>query len=106
MMDLIIVPYLTLYRLHFSLLELQVRDSLFYSHFWEITDPFLGFGKSVSWKEDGVIIPSGHTMTYKDALHVTTNDFILKVLFPGWAMGLTPRLRKIKLGFEELHVCR
>ena len=66
----------------------------------------LGFGRSVSWKEDGVIIPSGHTMTYKDALHVVTHDFILKLMFPGWALGLTSRLRKVKLGFEELHVCR
>ena len=43
-------------------------------------------------------------MTYKDALHVITNDFILKLMVPGWALGLTPRLRKVKLGFEELHV--
>ena len=74
--------------------------------FWEITDPFLGFGRSVSWKEDGSIIPPGHKMTFKDALHVITNDFILKLIVPGWASGLTPRLRKVKLGFEELHVCR
>ena len=73
--------------------------------FWEIIDPFLGFGRSVSWKEDGTIIPPGHTMTFKDALHVTTNDFMLKLMLPGWALGLTPRLRKVKLGFEELHVC-
>ena len=73
--------------------------------FWEVTDLFLGFGRSVSWKEDSAIIPPGHTMTYKDALHVTTKDFILKLMVPGWALGLTPRLRKVKLGFEELHVC-
>ena len=44
-------------------------------------------------------------MTYKEALRVTTHDFILKVAVPGWALGLTPRLRKVKLGFEELYVC-
>ena len=43
-------------------------------------------------------------MTYKDALHVVTNDIILKLVVPSWALGLTPRLRKVKLGFEELHV--
>jgi hypothetical protein len=74
--------------------------------FWDITNPFLGFGRSVSWKEDGAIIPPGHAMTYKDTLHVATNDFILKLAVPGWALGLTPRLRKVKLGFEELHVRR
>ena len=65
---------------------------------------FLGFGRSVSWKEDGTIIPPGHMMTYKDALHIATTDFIFKLTIPGWALGLTPRLRKVKLGFEELHV--
>ena len=43
-------------------------------------------------------------MTFKDALHVTINDFVVKAVVPGWALGLTPRLRKVKLGFEELHV--
>ena len=70
----------------------------------EIADPFPGFGRSVSWKDDGAIIPPGHRMTYKDALHVVTNDIILKLVVPSWALGLTPRLRKVKLGFEELHV--
>jgi hypothetical protein len=74
--------------------------------FFSFTDAFLGFGRSVSWKEDSddKIIPPGHTMTYKDALHVTTTDFVLKLTVPGWALSLTPRLRKVKLGFEELHV--
>jgi hypothetical protein len=43
-------------------------------------------------------------MTYKQALHVVTSDFVLKLLVPGWALGLTARLRRVKLGFEELHV--
>ena len=80
-----------------------------YSHtitllFFSFTDAFLGFGRIVSWKEDDTIIPPGHTMTYKDALHIATTDFIFKLMFPVWALGLTPRLRKVKLGFEELHV--
>ena len=100
------VPYPGIYRLHFSLLEPQVCT---YNHlfiFFHSLTHFLGFGRSVSWKEDGTTIPPGHTMTYKDALHVVTNDFILKLTVPGWALGLTPRLRKVKLGFEELHVRR
>ena len=71
----------------------------------KIPDPVPGFGRSVSWKEDGAIIPPGHKMTYKDALHVVTNDILLKLMFPDWVLGLTPRVRKVKLGFEELHVC-
>ena len=99
------VPYPGLYRLHFSLLELPV---FIYNHCFIFsftgTVTFLGFGRSVSWKEDDTIIPPGHMMTYKDALHIATTDFIFKLTIPGWALGLTPRLRKVKLGFEELHV--
>lgn len=86
------------------------QDVISVNHIVDITLPIAlfvigaaGFGRSVSWKEDGSIIPPGHKMTFKDALHVITNDFILKLMVPGWALGLTPRLRKVKLGFEELH---
>ena len=43
-------------------------------------------------------------MSYEEALHVVTNDFIIKRLVPGWVLGLTARLRKVKVGFEELQV--
>ena len=43
-------------------------------------------------------------MSYKEALQIATKDFIIKLLVPGWAMGLTARLRKVKVGFEELRV--
>jgi len=86
------------------------QDVISVNHVVDITLPIAlfvigvaGFGKNVSWKEDGAIIPPGHTMTFKDALQVTTNDFILKLAVPGWALGLTPRLRKVKFGFEELY---
>ena len=74
--------------------------------FSKINNTFLGFGRNVSWKEDGsdTVIPPGYTMTYKDALQVVTHDFVLKLVVPSWAMGLTPRLRKVKRAFEELHV--
>ena len=74
-----------------------------YFHF-DTTVSFIGFGRSVSWKEEGTTIPPGHKMTYKEALQITINDFLLKVAVPGWALSLTPRLRKVNLGFEELHV--
>ncbi|KAF8811212.1 cytochrome P450 [Phlegmacium glaucopus] len=64
----------------------------------------LRFGRSVSWKEEDTIIPPGHTMSYKQALHIVTNDFIFKLLVPSWALGLTARLQKVKVGFEELHM--
>ena len=79
------------------------RIFLFFFFFHSLTH-FLGFGRSVSWKEDDTNIPPGHTMSYKDALHICTTDFTFKIAIPGWALGLTSRLRKVKLGFEELHV--
>ena len=51
-----------------------------------------------------MVVPPGHTMTYKETLHIATNDFFFKLLLPGWALGLTDRLRKVKVGFEELRV--
>ena len=105
MLDHLIVPYAGSTDCTFRYRSCRYDCGTLLLPFWEITDPFLGFGRSVSWKEDGTIIPPGHTMTYKDALHVVTNDFMLKLMIPGWALGLTPRLKKVKLGFEELHVC-
>ncbi|PPQ93732.1 hypothetical protein CVT25_013072 [Psilocybe cyanescens] len=60
-----------------------------------------GFGRNISWKEDAVI-PPGHSMTFKDALHVVTIEIFLKLIIPDWAMGLTKRFRRARLGFEEL----
>jgi hypothetical protein len=45
-------------------------------------------------------------MTYKETLHIATNDFFFKLLVPGWALGLMARLRNVKVGFEELRVRR
>lgn len=50
-------------------------------------------------------IPPGHQMTFKDALHTVASDVFLKVIVPSWGMGLTKRLRTVRLAFEELEVC-
>ena len=51
-----------------------------------------------------MVVPPGHVMSFKEALQIATKDFIIKLLVPGWALGLTARLRKVKVGFEELRV--
>ncbi|KAG2062586.1 cytochrome P450 [Suillus decipiens] len=56
----------------------------------------------MSWTEDG-IVPPGHQLTFKDALHTVTQDLIIKLLVPRWAMGLTQRFRRAGLAFDELH---
>ncbi|KAG1808691.1 cytochrome P450 [Suillus subaureus] len=61
-----------------------------------------GFGRPISWKDDAVV-PLGHQLTFKDALHTVTQELTLKLLVPRWAMGLTKRFRRARLAFDELH---
>jgi len=63
----------------------------------------IGFGRKISWKED-LVVPPGHKMTFKDALHEVTIGVFTKLLFPKWAMNMTERLRKVQLAFDELDV--
>ncbi|KAF8161201.1 cytochrome P450 [Crassisporium funariophilum] len=84
------------------------RDVISVDHAVDITLPIAlfvigvaGFGKQISWRDEAAI-PAGHTMSYKDALHVVSTDIFLKVFVPDWALGLTKRLRTVKTAFEEL----
>jgi hypothetical protein len=63
----------------------------------------IGFGQKISWLDDQTI-PNGHRMTFKQALHIVSTDLILRAVVPGWAMGLTQRLRNIHIASEELEV--
>lgn len=60
-----------------------------------------GFGRKISW-EDDTIIPSGHQISFKQALYVVSTSFVTKLIVSDWALGLTQRLRDIRLGFDEL----
>ncbi|CCL98273.1 uncharacterized protein FIBRA_00267 [Fibroporia radiculosa] len=48
-----------------------------------------GFGRRMSWKEEGTI-PSGRSMTFKDALHIVSGNLALKVVFPTWLLKIAP----------------
>ncbi|KAG2128701.1 cytochrome P450 [Suillus clintonianus] len=61
-----------------------------------------GFGRPISWKDD-TVVPPGHQLTFKDALHTVTQDLTIKLLVPKWAMGLTKRFRRTRVAFDELH---
>jgi hypothetical protein len=63
----------------------------------------LGFGRRVTWTSD-LIVPPGHQMTFKDALHVLSSNLIFKIALPKWSMHLTERLRRINLAFDEMKV--
>ncbi|KAG1760759.1 cytochrome P450 [Suillus occidentalis] len=83
------------------------QEEVVVNHSVDLTLPIalelvIGFGRPISWKEDAVV-PLGHQLTFKDALHTVTQDLTLKFLVPRWAMGLTKRLRRARLAFDELH---
>ena len=63
----------------------------------------LGFGRRVTWKSD-LVVPPGHQMTFKDALHIVSTNLVLKSVFPDWAKYLTKQTRKTDLAFNELKV--
>jgi len=60
-----------------------------------------GFGRRVTWTSD-LIVPPGHQMTFKDALHVSSANMFLKLVLPNWTMNLTERTRKLNLAINEL----
>ena len=68
------------------------------SHEW-----ILGFGRRVTWTTD-LVVPPGHEMTFKDALHILSTNLIMKIILPEWTQNLTKHNRKIQQSFVELKV--
>ena len=62
-----------------------------------------GFGHPISWHEDN-IIPKGHQMSMKDALHIISRESRFKIILPDWSLNLTKELQKVKVAYEELQV--
>ncbi|KAI9438702.1 cytochrome P450 [Lactarius indigo] len=60
-----------------------------------------GFGRRVTWTSD-LIVPPGHQMTFKDALHILSANLGLKIVLPNWATNITAHTRKVNLAFNEL----
>jgi hypothetical protein len=58
----------------------------------------------VTWTSD-LVVPLGHQMTFKDALHILSTNIVLKIVLPDWAMKVTKHTRKADLAFMELKVC-
>ena len=90
------------HRLHYSSLALQVRYK-FWPVFLQTHDATWGFGREISWKEDS-IIPSGHQITFKNALHIVSTEVLIKLIVPDIALGLTKKFRDVRLAFNELRV--
>jgi len=64
----------------------------------------LGFGRRVTWTSD-LVVPPGHKMTFKDALHILSINMVIKIVVPNWANNLTKQTREVDLAFTELKVC-
>ena len=62
-----------------------------------------GFGRKISWEDDG-ILPPGHQMTFKQALHITSSSFMLKLVVPDWVPAYSKQIRDTRLAFDELQV--
>ncbi|KZT39759.1 cytochrome P450 [Sistotremastrum suecicum HHB10207 ss-3] len=85
-----------------------VKESVDVDHCLDLTLPIAlmvlsvaGFGKNMSWAEDGLPSP-GRKLPFTKSLAIVSRDIIIKVLAPTWALGLTKRLRETKAGYEEL----
>ena len=58
----------------------------------------------MTWATD-VVVPLGHQMTFKNALHTLSSNLVLKIAVPNWAKNSTKHTRKVDLAFMELKVC-
>jgi hypothetical protein len=58
----------------------------------------------MTWTTD-LVVPPGHQMTFKDALHIFSSNLILKVILPNWAKYFSKHAERIDLASMELKVC-
>jgi len=63
-----------------------------------------GFGRRVTWTSD-LVVPPGHQMTFKDALHILSTNLVMKIILPDCMRNLTKHSRKVHQSFIELNVC-
>jgi hypothetical protein len=64
----------------------------------------IGFGRRVTWTSDQVV-PPGHQMTFKEALHTFSTNIIMEIALPNWAKNFSKLTRTVHLAFMELKVC-
>lgn len=86
------------------------RDVVTVDHCLDITLPIAlfvigsaGFGKTLDWKEE-TVLPPGHKISFKEALHTVTTRIFLRLICPNWILNMTEKGRETRQGFEELGV--
>ncbi|EJC99158.1 614/534 cytochrome P450 [Fomitiporia mediterranea MF3/22] len=60
-----------------------------------------GFGRMISFAED-LKVPPGYHMSFKDALHIVSQDMIIPTVLPAWMLNLTKRLRNVRTAVQDL----
>lgn len=60
----------------------------------------LGFGRRITIAED-LKVPPGHDMSFRDALPFASENMIIPLVLPKWAMGLTQHLCKVRTAFAN-----
>ncbi|KDQ07501.1 hypothetical protein BOTBODRAFT_38802 [Botryobasidium botryosum FD-172 SS1] len=92
------------------------KETISVKHVVDITLPLAlhvisaaGFGLPISWQsetESGVRddVPSGHMMSYREAIETVCKNLYVKLLAPSWVLGLTKNWRHARLAFDELEL--
>jgi hypothetical protein len=64
-----------------------------------------GFGHNIRWEDEEV--PSGHRLSFKQAVGIVSTGVFLRVLCPKWIYEWAPtkRIREVRDGFTEFRVC-
>ena len=57
----------------------------------------------MTWRSD-TVVPPGHRMTFKDAIHILCTNMIMTIALPNWGKNLTKHTREVALAFKELKV--
>ena len=58
----------------------------------------------MTWTSD-LVVPPGHQMAFKDALHVLSTNLVKKMIIPDWVKPFMKVSRNVELAFTELKVC-
>ena len=69
-----------------------------------LTRHLVGFGMSADWDADQGTLAPGHSMSFMEALKVSTGALLLRAAVPRWFLPLSQRGRRARRGFMEMEV--
>ncbi|EJD37066.1 cytochrome P450 [Auricularia subglabra TFB-10046 SS5] len=86
------------------------KDEVAVDHIIDITLPIAlfvisvaGFGRAVSWDDDDSL-PAGHTMTFKQAMGIVSQNMATRAMLPDWVMSLRHSWRQAKTAYKEMRL--